>query len=86
MIMYISVAWDHWDEKMKIINKIDYKNSELRTFVTIGGNLRNTVNKRIIRLDADGFIDRTANWLIPDTESDNPTGSQSEFFAIIKIK
>ena len=61
-------------------------NKETRTIVTIGGNVRNTVNKRIIHLDADGYIERTAEWQITDDEVGNPAGSQYEFFAVIKIK
>jgi hypothetical protein len=56
-----------------------------RAIVTIGGNVRNTVSKRIIYLDADGYIDRSSNWKVIDEAMGNPEGSQSEFFAIIKL-
>jgi hypothetical protein len=57
-----------------------------KAIVTIGGNVRNTVSKRIIYLDADGYIDRSSNWKVIDEAMGNPEGSQSEFFAIIKLK
>jgi hypothetical protein len=57
-----------------------------RTITTIGGNLCNTVSKRIIHLDADGYIDRASTWQVMDDEMGNPEGDQSEFFAIIKLK
>ena len=56
-----------------------------RTMITIGGNLNNTVSKRMIHLDANGYIDRAATWQIMDNEMGNPEGKQSEFFAIIKL-
>lgn len=54
--------------------------------VTIGGNLRNTVNKRIVYLDQDGFVDKTVAWRMPDEQAGNPAGRQEEFFALIKIR
>jgi hypothetical protein len=56
-----------------------------RTITTIGGNLRNTVSKRIIYLDEWGFIDRGRNWKLLDAENQDPEGNQTDFFAIIKI-
>jgi len=55
-----------------------------RTIITIGGNVRNTVNKRIIHLDAEGYIDSASTWKVLDEELGNPEGPQSEFFALIK--
>ena len=60
--------------------------SVAKTITTIGGNLCNTVSKRIVRLDSDGYIELTTNWQLIDDENKNPEGSQSEFFAIIKLK
>jgi hypothetical protein len=57
-----------------------------RTITTIGGNLNNTVSKRIIQLDQDGYINRTANWKLLDAEKGDPEGAQSEFFAVIKLQ
>jgi len=57
-----------------------------RTIVTIGGNVRNTVSKRIIHLDLEGYIDQASTWKVMDDEMGNPEGSQSEFFAIIRLK
>ena len=62
------------------------KMSVARTITTIGGNLCNTVSKRIIHLDPDGLINRMANWKLLDEEKETPEGNQSEFFAIIKLR
>jgi len=56
-----------------------------RTITTIGGNLNNTVSKRIIHLDEDGFIDLNETWQLLDEQKGNPQGSQAEFFAVIKL-
>jgi hypothetical protein len=40
----------------------------------------------VIRLDTDGYIDRTTNWQLRDEEKGDPVGSQSEFFAVIKLR
>ncbi|MER3498844.1 MAG: hypothetical protein C4308_09545 [Chitinophagaceae bacterium] len=60
-------------------------NKEKRTITTMGGNLLNTVSKRILYLDAEGFIDLGATWRIEDEDAGNPTGLQSEFFSVIKL-
>jgi hypothetical protein len=44
------------------------------------------VSKRIIHLDAEGYIDRSVDWHLMDEEKGNPEGDQSEFFAIIKLR
>lgn len=57
-----------------------------KTIVTIGGNVRNTVSKRIIHLDSEGYIDTASTWRVIDDEMGYPEGSQSEFFAVIKLR
>jgi hypothetical protein len=58
---------------------------DTRTIVTIGGNVRNTVSKRVIHLNAEGYIDQVSAWKVLDEQMDNPEGGQSEFFAIIRF-
>jgi hypothetical protein len=59
-------------------------NREMNMMVTIGGNLAQTVNKRIVWLDANGYIDPTREWVVIDDK--NPyKGPQHSIFAIIKI-
>ncbi len=60
-------------------------NREQGLITTIGGNVGQTVNKRIVWLDANGFIDGSKNWQVPDAEEENPEGSQKEIFGVIKV-
>lgn len=60
-------------------------NREKGFITTIGGNVGQTVNKRIVWLDVNGFIDRSRNWQVVDEEEQNPEGSQKEIFGIIKV-
>jgi hypothetical protein len=53
--------------------------------VSVGGNVAQTVNKRIIWLDQNGFIDTSKNYRVQDDEEKNPEGSQKEIFGIIRI-
>jgi hypothetical protein len=57
-----------------------------RAIYTIGGNVNNTVSKRLVWLDERGRIDPKANWMILDEELGNKEGSQSEYFAVIKVR
>lgn len=57
-----------------------------KTITTIGGNLLNTVSRRVVRLDTDGFIDSSLTWQLMDNDRGNPEGSQSEFFAVVKLR
>ncbi|MCZ2223928.1 MAG: DUF2272 domain-containing protein [Chitinophagales bacterium] len=54
--------------------------------VTIGGNVADKVNKRWVFLDENGFIDTNAAWLYYDKDNIPITGSQSEFFSVIKVQ
>jgi len=54
--------------------------------VTIGGNVLDKVNKRWVFLDANGFIDTNAAWLCYDANGVSVTGSQKDFFSIIKVQ
>jgi hypothetical protein len=60
-------------------------NKEQGFIITIGGNVGQTVNKRIVWLDANGFIDHSRNWQVQDAEEENPEGSQKEIFGVIKV-
>jgi hypothetical protein len=60
-------------------------NREKGFITTIGGNVGQTVNKRIVWVDANGFIDVSKNWQVMDEEDGNPEGSQREIFGIIKV-
>ncbi len=56
-------------------------------FITaIGGNICQTVSKRIVWLDDDGFIDTSKNWKVLNEEENNPEGSQRQIFGIIKVR
>lgn len=61
-------------------------NKESRYIVTIGGNVGQTVNKRIVWLDESGFIDTSKNYQVQDAEEENPEGSQRQIFAVIRVK
>ena len=61
-------------------------NKDAKTIVAVGGNVSQTVNKRIIQLDANGFIDASKKWRVPDEEDNNPEGPQTEIFGIIKVR
>lgn len=54
--------------------------------VTIGGNVSDKVNKRWVFLDNNGYIDLNAAWLSFDANGISHTGSQKDFFSIIKVK
>lgn len=60
-------------------------NKEKGFIITIGGNVGQTVNRRIVWLTKDGFIDITRNWQVLDEEDKNPEGSQKEIFGVIKV-
>jgi hypothetical protein len=60
-------------------------NKEQGYLVSIGGNVGQTVNKRIVWLDENGFIDTSKNYKVLDEEDKNPEGSQKEIFGIIRI-
>jgi hypothetical protein len=60
-------------------------NKEERTMITIGGNINQTVSKRIVYLDENGFIDTSKNWKVLDDE-ENLEGSQKQLFGVIKVK
>jgi hypothetical protein len=60
-------------------------NREQGYMVSIGGNVGQTVNKRITWLDENGFIDTAKNYRVMDDEEKNPEGSQKEIFAIIRV-
>lgn len=53
--------------------------------ISIGGNVGQTVNKRLIRIDENGFIDTSKDYKVLDDEEKNPEGSQKEIFGIIKL-
>ncbi|MCE3281697.1 MAG: hypothetical protein K0Q66_434 [Chitinophagaceae bacterium] len=59
-------------------------NREMNMMITIGGNLAQTVNKRIVWLDVNGHVDAGREWMVMDDE--NPyKGGQEDIFAIIKV-
>lgn len=60
-------------------------NKEQGYLVSIGGNVGQTVNKRIVWLDQNGFIDGAKNYRVQDDEEKNPEGSQKEIFGIIRV-
>ncbi len=57
-----------------------------RAIYTIGGNLSNTVSKRLVWLDEKGRIDKSANWVLLDPDLANKEGSQADYFAVIRIR
>lgn len=60
-------------------------NKEQGFIITIGGNVAQTVNKRMVWLDVNGYIDVSRNWQVMDEGEENPEGSQKEIFGIIKV-
>ena len=60
-------------------------NKEKGFIVAIGGNVGQTVNKRIVWLDQYGYIDTSKNWQVTDAAENDPEGTQKEVFAIIKV-
>lgn len=60
-------------------------NKELGFITAIGGNVGQTVNKRIIWLNPAGFIDTARQWKVPDVAEEDPEGPQKEIFAVIKL-
>lgn len=66
-----------------VVIDVDDKNGII---VTIGGNVSDKVNKRWVFLDNNGYIDLNAAWLSFDANGISHTGSQKDFFAIIKVK
>jgi hypothetical protein len=60
-------------------------NKEQGYMVSIGGNVGQTVNKRIIWLDENGFVDTSKTFKVLDDEEKDPEGSQKEIFAIIRV-
>ncbi len=60
-------------------------NKEQGYIISIGGNVGQTVNKRMIWLDQSGFVDTTRNYKVLDAEEKDPEGSQKEIFGIIRV-
>lgn len=60
-------------------------NREQRYMVSIGGNVGQTVNKRIIWLDENGFVDAAKNYRVQDDQEKNPEGPQNEIFGLIRV-
>lgn len=62
----------------------------LRRLITIGGNVDNRVARRVVHLDANGFIDPTMSWAILPVSGSWCTktrcGSQSEYMGVIKVR
>ncbi|MBX2931705.1 MAG: DUF2272 domain-containing protein [Chitinophagaceae bacterium] len=65
-----------------IILEVDKANGIV---ITIGGNVADKVNKRWVFLDTDGYIDTNAAWLSFDATGISSTGSQKDFFTVIKV-
>lgn len=61
-------------------------NKEQGYIVSIGGNVGQTVNKRMIWLDENGFIDTSRNYRVLDSAENDPEGSQQEIFGIIRVR
>lgn len=61
-------------------------NREKGYIVAIGGNVGQTVNKRIVWLNSEGFVDPSKNWMVTDEAENNPEGSQREIFGIIRVR
>jgi len=57
-----------------------------RTVYTIGGNLNNSVVKRVVHLDANGFIDKTASWQLMDVPGSAKDGPQDQYFGMIRLQ
>ncbi len=53
---------------------------------TIGGNLNNTVAKRLVWLNEKGLVNKSATWLLIDEDWENKEGEQKDYFAIIRLK
>jgi len=53
---------------------------------TIGGNLNNTVAKRLVWLNEKGLVNRSSSWVLIDEDLGNKEGDQKEYFAIIRIR
>jgi hypothetical protein len=66
-----------------VVFDVDYVNGII---ITIGGNVADKVNKRWVFLDANGYIDTNAAWLSFDANGIATTGSQQDFFSIIKVQ
>ena len=60
-------------------------NREMKYIVAVGGNVCQTVNKRIIWLDENGFIDASKKYKVQDAEENDPEGSQKEIFGVIRV-
>jgi len=60
-------------------------NRELGYIISIGGNVGQTVNKRLIWLTPEGYVDTTRDYIVLDNEEKDPEGSQKEIFGIIKV-
>ncbi|HEX6914780.1 MAG TPA: DUF2272 domain-containing protein [Chitinophagaceae bacterium] len=60
-------------------------NKEKGYLVCIGGNVGQTVNKRIVWLNAAGLIDTARNWQVQDPQEEYPEGSQKEMFGVIRV-
>lgn len=60
-------------------------NREKGFIVAVGGNVGQTVNKRIVWLDANGYVDHSRNYQVLDAEENNPEGPQKEIFGIIRV-
>lgn len=62
-----------------IIVEVDRTNLSM---VTVGGNVSQRVARRVIRLNADGFVDPTRIWQIEG----GGRGSQRDYYALIKVR
>lgn len=52
---------------------------------TIGGNVRNRVNKTLVYLTKNGFIDKDGPFITTDENGLLMAGDQREYFAVIRI-
>lgn len=60
-----------------------------RQMITIGGDVDNRVARRVVHLNAQGFIDTMQHWEIDNAGKRQPPpfySSQDQYFAIIKVR
>ncbi len=63
-----------------IVVKLDRPNNRV---ITVGGNVGDRVARRIVTINQQGYVDINATWQIEGT---NSTGSQDQFFALIRVR
>jgi hypothetical protein len=52
---------------------------------TIGGNIKNRVNRTLVYVNRDGFIDKDCHFIITDENGLLVAGDQRDYFAVIRM-